>query len=315
MSDMRNRPEQAAALILFAQPANPIPLGVAGFWFDGATVIYVDTAGNQAAIGGSPINYGVVGDIKPVAASASAGVLDKAARADHAHAGLPVTYGAVGEVAPVGIAAAAGVLDKTARADHAHALTYGAVGELAPVGTASAGVINKAARIDHGHALAVTFGAVTDIAPVGAAASAGVLDSFARADHAHALAADGALLSVVPNASSMAGIPMIRRITIPTGANGNTDVTLLRKERVIEAWLIMAAGGVPGASLVVRNGTQAITNNVDLSARASRDVVRFGNIDPARQDIADGGTLRASRASTGGSFPGCELYVLTVAVP
>jgi hypothetical protein len=25
--------------------------------------------------------------------------------------------------------------------------------------------------------------------------------------------------------------------------------------------------------------------------------------------------LRASRASTGGSFPGCELYVLTVAVP
>jgi hypothetical protein len=43
--------------------------------------------------------------------------------------------------------------------------------------------------------------------------------------------------------------------------------------------------------------------------------VRLSSIDPTLQDMPAAGTLRASWSSTAGSFSGCELYVLTMAVP
>ena len=43
-------------------------------------------------------------------------------------------------------------------------------------------------------------------------------------------------------------------------------------------------------------------------------LVRFSAIDDAQQEIAAGGTLRVSKASTGADFPGAELYVLALHV-
>jgi hypothetical protein len=284
MSDMRNRPTQTAALVLLIQANRPIPLGASGFWFDGSTVYFVDAAGNQSSIGGTPITYGVVGDIAAVSPTASAGTLDKVARADHAHA---LAYGVVGDIAPVGVAAGAGVLNKAARADHQHA----------------------------GGAAAIVYGDAADVASVGVVPVAGVLDKVARADHQHAIVTDGSFVAAVGDATPTAGLTLIRRITIPSGTNGNADVLLSRKERLVDAWLVMASSGVAGASLVLTNGAAPITNTLALSGKVAKDVVRFSSIDPALQNMPAGGTLRASWSSTAGSFSGCELYVLTMAVP
>jgi hypothetical protein len=257
MGDMRNRPVETAALVLLQQDAPLIPLGQPGLWFDGVTVYFVDPSGTATPVPTpptpptppAPLDYGVVGDILPVAAAASAGVLDKVARADHQHA-----------------------------------------------------------------ALATVYGDVADILPVGATASAGVLDKTARADHQHVLAADGSDVAAIANATAAAGLPLIRRFRIAPGANGNTDITLLRKERLIDAWLVLIGNGVAGATLALRSGGAAIAT-VDLSARLANDIVRLSTLDLGQQDIGAGARLRVNKTSTGGDFGGCEVYVMTMAVP
>ena len=113
----------------------------------------------------------------------------------------------------------------------------------------------------------------------------------------------------VASASVTGGLPLVFPVTVSSGADGNQDVTVTPKIRVIKAWLVMKGAGTAGSTVTVKNGATAITEVLDVSAAIDKAVVDFTSIDDAQMDISASGTLRISRASTGGDFPGAELYV------
>ncbi len=113
----------------------------------------------------------------------------------------------------------------------------------------------------------------------------------------------------VASASVVGGLPLVFPLTVSSGANGDQDITVTPKIRVIKAWLVMKGAGTAGSAVTVKNGATAITEALDVSAAIDKAVVDFVSIDDAQMDIAAAGTLRISHASTGGDFPGAELYV------
>jgi hypothetical protein len=116
----------------------------------------------------------------------------------------------------------------------------------------------------------------------------------------------------VPTVASGAvtgGLPLVFPLTVSSGANGDQDITVTPKIRVIKAWLVMKGAGTAGSTVTVKNGATAITEVLDVSAKLDKAVVDFTSIDDAQMDIAAAGTLRISHASTGADFPGAELYV------
>jgi hypothetical protein len=116
----------------------------------------------------------------------------------------------------------------------------------------------------------------------------------------------------VPTVASGAvtgGVPLVFPLTVSSGANGDQDITVTPKIRVIKAWLVMKGAGTAGSTVTVKNGATAITEVLDVSAKLDKAVVDFTSIDDAQMDIAAAGTLRISHASTGADFPGAELYV------
>ena len=118
----------------------------------------------------------------------------------------------------------------------------------------------------------------------------------------------------VADAAVQGGVPIVFRHTLTSGANGDQDIVITPKVRVIDAWLVMKGAGTAGSTVTVKNGATAITEALDVSAKLDKDLVRFASIDDAQQEITAGGTLRLSKASTGGDFPGAEVYVLALHV-
>ena len=113
----------------------------------------------------------------------------------------------------------------------------------------------------------------------------------------------------VASASVVGGLPLVFPLTVSSGADGDQDITVTPKIRVSKAWLVMKGAGTAGSAVTVKNGATAITEALDVSAAIDKAVVDFVSIDDAQMDIAAAGTLRISHASTGGDFPGAELYV------
>lgn len=116
----------------------------------------------------------------------------------------------------------------------------------------------------------------------------------------------------VPTVASGAvtgGVPLVFPLTVSSGADGDQDITVTPKIRVIKAWLVMKGAGTAGSTVTVKNGATAITEVLDVSAALGKAVVDFTSIHDAQMDIAAAGTLRISHASTGADFPGAELYV------
>lgn len=118
----------------------------------------------------------------------------------------------------------------------------------------------------------------------------------------------------VANAAVQGGVPIVFRHTLTSGANGDQNIVVTPKVRVIDAWLVMKGAGTAGCLVTVKNGATAISNALDVSASLDKAVVRFSSIDDAQQEITAGGTLRLSKASTGADFPGAEVYVLALHV-
>ena len=113
----------------------------------------------------------------------------------------------------------------------------------------------------------------------------------------------------VASGKATGGLPLVFPLTVSSGADGDQDITVTPKIRVIKAWLVMKGAGTAGSTVTVKNGATAITEVLDVSAALDKAVVDFTSIDDAQMDIAAAGTLRVSHASTGADFPGAELYV------
>lgn len=95
---------------------------------------------------------------------------------------VEVIYGTAGSITTVnaGDTASAGVADEAARIDHQHAVSTGTPGTIQPDDAAAEGVATSLARSDHTHAIA------TDTpVDVGTANSEGNATSFARSNHVH----------------------------------------------------------------------------------------------------------------------------------
>lgn len=113
----------------------------------------------------------------------------------------------------------------------------------------------------------------------------------------------------VADGAVQGGVPLEFRLTLTSGANGDQDITVTPKVRVIDAIIVLKGAGTAGSTVTVKNGATAISNAVDVSAGSDKALFRISSIDDAQQEIAAGGTLRLSKASTGADFPGAEVYV------
>lgn len=117
-------------------------------------------------------------------------------------------------------------------------------------------------------------------------------------------------------ADAAGGVAEIFRTTIPSGANGDTDITLDtgHKIRVLDAGLVLKGAGTAGSTVTLKSTATAISDVIDVSAGGDKAVFRPSTIDDSSFEIAGGGKLRWSHASTGGDFPGAEAWVLAVRV-
>lgn len=118
----------------------------------------------------------------------------------------------------------------------------------------------------------------------------------------------------VADAAVQGGVPLVFRLTLTSGADGNQDITVTPKIRVIDTVIVLKGAGTAGSLVTVKNGATAISNAVDVSAGLDKALFRISSIDDAQQEISAGGTLRLSKASTGGDFPGAEVYVYALHV-
>ena len=116
------------------------------------------------------------------------------------------------------------------------------------------------------------------------------------------------------DAAVQGGVPLVFRLTLTSGADGDQDITVTPKIRVIDTVIVLKGAGTAGSLVTVKNGATAISNAVDVSAGLDKALFRISSIDDAQQEISAGGILRLSKASTGGDFPGAEVYVYALHV-
>ena len=125
---------------------------------------------------------------------------------------------------------------------------------------------------------------------------------------------DGAKQANVADANAIGGIPVLHRIDIADGASADTDVTLTHKTRILDAWLVKTAGaGGASDTITVKNGADAITDAMDINV-ADKIMVRAGEIDDAKHEIAAAGTLRIAMNKSSGNNTACTVYVLGLRV-
>ena len=105
-------------------------------------------------------------------------------------------------------------------------------------------------------------------------------------------------------------IPYIVEVVVTDeGANTDHDITLTRKSRVIDVWVIKTGGAGTGANrITVKETANAITDAIDHSV-ADKVVVGVGTIDDAENEIPEGGTLRVT-LTTGTGDDSCKVYIL-----
>lgn len=125
------------------------------------------------------------------------------------------------------------------------------------------------------------------------------------------LAADaqtGANVATVADVNTTGGIPVLYRIDC-AALTGDVDVVVAEKIRVIDVWAVATAAGGASDTIIVKNGSTAITDTMDLNV-SDKVVVRALTIDDAQHEIAAAGTLKVS----GASAATCVVYVLAIRV-
>lgn len=115
-------------------------------------------------------------------------------------------------------------------------------------------------------------------------------------------------VATVANVNTDGGIPVLYRITA-SALTGDVDVTVEHKIRVLDVWCVATAAGGASDTIIVKNGTTAITDAIDMNV-SDKVVKRAGTIDDAQHEIDASGTLKVS----GASAVTCEVYVLAIRV-
>ena len=114
----------------------------------------------------------------------------------------------------------------------------------------------------------------------------------------------------LPDLAVTAGIPILYRVQMIGGPTMTTPVEITEKSRVIDAWVINKAAGTSSDTITIKNGTDAITDAMDI-AGANKTVKGVSTIDDAFYDIAAGGTMNVTETDGGGNdSPMCDVYIL-----
>jgi hypothetical protein len=178
---------------------------------------------------------------------------------------------------------------------------FGLVGDMAANGTSTANTVGIAAgpsRVDHVHKVGVhDHSDNTKGSPI---VQAGIT----------AASLDGTIAKVVADANVIGGLPVLHKIIVTAGANGDTDVTLTHKTEIIDVW-VRPTTTVGNATFQVKNVGNALS---DAMACPTLDLItRAASLVEAQKVIAAGTVLRVTGAG-GATMPAAEVYVLGIRV-
>lgn len=167
-----------------------------------------------------------------------------------------------------------------------------------------------------GHGAATLGAGVIAAANIAANAvvTAGILNANVTLAKLAAESVDGSKLAEAASGSVIGAVPLLYRQTIPdVGAPTDYDIVVTSKIRVVDFWILNTGIGAHAANdtIQLKNGANAISNAVAKTA-AVNIMVHATTLDPARYDIADGGTMRFT--ATKATNIACEAYVLATRV-
>ena len=120
----------------------------------------------------------------------------------------------------------------------------------------------------------------------------------------------GLVARFVASGNVIGGIPVIHHILMVAGVNGDTDITLTHKTRIIGVW-VHPRTSVASAVVTVKNVANAITDAI--VAAVAGVINHSASLAVAFDTIAAGTVLRAT-GSGGATQPDCDVYVLGVRV-
>lgn len=116
----------------------------------------------------------------------------------------------------------------------------------------------------------------------------------------------GLVTQFIASGNVIGGIPVLHHVLVVAGANGNTDITLTHKTRIVMAWAHPRTS-VASATLQVKNVTNALSDA--MVAAVAGVVTPAASIAVAYDDIAAGTVLRVTGAG-GATQPDADVYVL-----
>jgi hypothetical protein len=116
----------------------------------------------------------------------------------------------------------------------------------------------------------------------------------------------GLVARFVASGNVIGGIPVIHHILMVAGANGDTDITLTHKTRIVAVW-VHPRTSVTSAVVTVKNVTNAITNAI---VAAVAGVVNHADSLAIAYDTIAAGTVLRATGSGGATQPDCDVYVL-----
>lgn len=116
----------------------------------------------------------------------------------------------------------------------------------------------------------------------------------------------GLVTKFVASGNVIGGIPVVHHMLVVAGANGNTDITLTHKTRIVDV-IVHPRTTVASAVCTVKNVANTITNAIagDTAGKATHAT----DIAVAYDTIAAGTVLRAT-FSGGATQPDCDVYVI-----
>jgi len=117
---------------------------------------------------------------------------------------------------------------------------------------------------------------------------------------------NGANTKVMDDGDNIGMIPVMFQLSMPAGG-ADVTLTMERKFCIADAWVVMAGAGTGSDTIQLKNGSDAITDLLDVSGKGDKDIARFGEIDDAYMEVAAGGTLVGDASGAG---PAMLVYVL-----
>jgi len=166
-----------------------------------------------------------------------------------------------------------------------------------------------------GHGAATLGAGVVSAANLAANAvvTAGILNANVTLAKLAASSVDGSKGVVLADANTTGVMDIIHRFDISAGALAAKNITLDRKERVIDAWLVLTGAGVANTTFTVETGAGTAITDAMAGTGTDKALVRCATLDDAQWDIAGGGTLRVE-SKTGATQPAATVFVRCVPV-